>query len=157
IKAYEAKSPLSAIRAGLGAERPWDSAEFRSPAPRVSWVARPTAATPAAAPAPAAPAPATAAPVAPTPAAPPPAAPSSRPPAPPPPPPAARTAATPPSSPSAPTQPTAPVVQDIASLIESRALQHASATDAEGAWLESTAQKLRTALLGYGLQAKIVG
>src|SRR5207244_2344767 len=47
--------------------------------------------------------------------------------------------------------------QDITSLIEARSLQRLSVSDADEAWLESTSQKLRTALLGYGLQAKIVG
>lgn len=48
-------------------------------------------------------------------------------------------------------------LQDLSGLIEQRALQHSSVSTAEEAWLESTAQKLRSALLGYGLQAKIVG
>ena len=47
--------------------------------------------------------------------------------------------------------------QDIASLIEARSLLRASVSDVEEGWLESTSQKLRTALLGYGLQAKILG
>jgi S-DNA-T family DNA segregation ATPase FtsK/SpoIIIE len=156
VKAYEAQSPLSAIRARLGSERPWESAEFRPPAPRVSWVARPAPATPAA-PTPAAPPSATVTPVAPAPSAPRADMPSSSTPVAPGTPPAASPAPTPPPSPPAPIQPTAPAVQDIASLIESRALQRAYATDTEAVWLESTAQKMRTALLGYGLQAKIVG
>jgi S-DNA-T family DNA segregation ATPase FtsK/SpoIIIE len=69
--------------------------------------------------------------------------------------PAAETPAPPSITP--PIQPAPPPGQDIASLIESRALQRSSISDAEGAWLDTTAQKLRTALLGYGLQAKIVG
>ena len=42
-------------------------------------------------------------------------------------------------------------------MIEARSLQRASVSDVDEAWLESTSQKLRTALLGYGLQAKILG
>ena len=42
-------------------------------------------------------------------------------------------------------------------MIEERTLQRSSISEAEEAWLDGTAQKLRTALLGYGLQAKILG
>jgi hypothetical protein len=150
-KRYEAKSALSVVRCTLGPERPRETAEFRSPAPRVSWMARPAPAAPTSS-SPAIPPP----PEAPTPPGP---TASPKPPsggspqrdtaripagdAPPPPPKAA--------------EPAPATAQDIASLIESRALQRSSVSDAEGAWLEGTAQKLRTALLGYGLQAKIVG
>ena len=42
-------------------------------------------------------------------------------------------------------------------MIEARSLQRASVSDVDDAWLESTSQKLRTALLGYGLQAENFG
>ena len=42
-------------------------------------------------------------------------------------------------------------------LIARHALQHAATSDADAAWLEVTAQKLRSALIGYGLQGKITG
>jgi S-DNA-T family DNA segregation ATPase FtsK/SpoIIIE len=151
IKAYEARTPLNAVRCGLGELRPWDEATFRSPAPRVNWTSRPMAelsqpvaiepptgldrrpdALRAVAPVAAEPGP--------------------------------DEARRRPGEPSAPAlvvagpvaTPPAPA-RDMASLIESRALQHLSASAADEAWLESTAQKLRTALLGYGLQAKILG
>ena len=56
-------------------------------------------------------------------------------------------------------QPGAPEAagQDISSLIQSRSLLRSFASEADETWLKNTAQKLRTALLGYGLQAKIVG
>lgn len=153
VKAYEARSCLISVRASLGPERPWARAEFLPPAPRVSWMARPAAEAP--------------------PAAGPSTPPESGPPAPPPAPvsrpspaggvtqadstraPARETPA--PSIPPSITEPAAQPAQDIASLIESHALQHISASSADEAWLEGTAQKLRTALLGYGLQAKIHG
>jgi S-DNA-T family DNA segregation ATPase FtsK/SpoIIIE len=37
IKAYEARSTLSAVRHALGGEHPWDNPSFRNPAPRVDW------------------------------------------------------------------------------------------------------------------------
>lgn len=37
IKAYEARTPLSAIRAGLGQNHSWDTPDFQEPAPRVEW------------------------------------------------------------------------------------------------------------------------
>ncbi len=152
IKAFEATSPLTDVRAALGSERPWEKTEFRSPAPRVSWMVRPNAD-------------------------PDPSGGSSTPPAPEPPPapPSTNPPAAGASAPIAKTAPTAsePLVEavadatgreaiaepapDITSLIESRALQLSSASEADDAWLASTAQKLRSALLGYNLQAKIAG
>ena len=70
----------------------------------------------------------------------------------PPPPPYVATPVAPPAP-----EPVSSAPPDIASLIQSNTLQRASDTQAEEAWLEGTAQKLRTALLGYGLQAKILG
>lgn len=157
VKAYETRSPLAPHREGLGTERPWTNEQSREPSPRVGWVVRSTdfgrpGSAPAAGPSGAA-------------------APS-----------AAVVAATPtsaagggPSEPAAP-EPSSPSVvlptsavaveeqaarndapNDILSLIESRALQNASVSQADQSWLNGTAQKLRTALLGYGLQAKIAG
>lgn len=152
VKAYEARSALAPIRSSLGSERPWERVEFRYPAPRVSWTVR-TEGAPTVPVAPAA-----------VPTIPPPAAPNAietlprvgtvvvaqpQPPV-----------ATPGEAPTAPPPAAEPIparFPNIASLIQSNTLQRASDTQAEEAWLESTAQKLRTALLGYGLQAKILG
>jgi len=155
IKAYEARTPLGSIRASLGNARPWESGEFRHPAPRVSWTVRPEG-TPISQP-----------PPTPTREGAPPmetqaSAPRLEPPT------AAPPQERPQASAAASNEPLAdaarhasdenvPEIADIASLIESRALQRASDSEAEETWLETTAQKLRTALLGYGLQAKILG
>lgn len=53
--------------------------------------------------------------------------------------------------------PQAPVAQSLDTLIQSNAERSHEDSAEEQAWLEQTAQKLRTALLGYSLQAKIVG
>lgn len=148
VKAYEAQTPLDPVRLSLGDLRPWSSVEFRKPASRVNWTSPPTSQ------------PHSAAPETPT---------SS----------AARPEAPSLSSlalhgPNAMQSPPIPQVevnttehraieeaerapQDLASLIESRALQRSSDSTVEESWLESTAHKLRTALLGYNLQAKILG
>jgi S-DNA-T family DNA segregation ATPase FtsK/SpoIIIE len=149
VKAYEARTSLAIVRAALGSEKPWTKEEFRNPAARVGWVnkANLAEAVPASLPrqdvyaGPSAPQPASTS-----------------------------------ASPTAPAGssdlqgagedqlsaegereavPEAP--GDIASLIESRARQQAETSQADQAWLAETAQKLRTALLGYNLQAKIVG
>ena len=147
LKAYEARTALAGVRRGLGEQHPWEDTEFRSPAPRVSWTNRPegdalgsTARTteepkPRRAPKPLKPT-------------------TSK---------SEAAEAEPPDvknfepavQPTGVPEPEQP--QDIASLIEARALQRSSVSEAEEAWLDSTAQKLRTALLGYGLQAKISG
>lgn len=151
VKAYEARSGLAPIRSNLGAERPWDSVEFRHPAPRVSWTVRPEGEPMAVVPAPSAglARPSPAAPSRGTAPAVPPIA-DTRP---------EPRAATPADEPIAlpVPEPVSGVSADIASLIQSNTLQRASDTQAEQVWLEATAQKLRTALLGYGLQAKILG
>lgn len=155
IKAYEAKTSLTAARSALGGERPWDKTELRSPAPRVNWMARPDEEpSPASGGGPSTP-----------PASEPPPAPPSIVPPPSPTGGGAPVVATPTPSqshveaaaPSESGNAAAEAAPDIASLIESRALQRSSVSAADEAWLESTAQKLRTALLGYGLQAKIIG
>lgn len=151
LKAYEAKTPLTLVRSSLGSERPWEKEEFREPAPRVSWMVRPDS-DPGSSDGSSSPPPSE-----------PPPAPPSVPPAPvspsaaaetisdAPPPPADAVAELPAS------QPAVDDEADITALIESRALQLSSASEADEAWLAATAQKLRTALLGYGLQAKIAG
>jgi S-DNA-T family DNA segregation ATPase FtsK/SpoIIIE len=147
LKAYEASLPLMTVRQALGQERPWEAIGFKIPAPRVNWVGRPPS-SPAEPPEPPEP-PHSAAPT-PLPAD------------------GGSTVALP--QPAEPVRSTEGIdgkqVQvgmdhagepDFASLVASRALQHLATSEADNAWLESTAQKLRTALLGYGLQAKILG
>lgn len=156
VKAYEARTPLGAVRRALGSEEPWTKQTFREPAARVGWVSKANlaeATPPAAAPAGAVSG-----------------APASAPPSPPgsveapttpaettTPPPADRTAQGDRLPQSAESEVVPPPADDIASLIESRARQQAETSQADRAWLDATAQKLRTALLGYNLQAKIVG
>lgn len=151
VKAYEAGAALSPVRQSLGDKRPWETIEFRAPAPRVNWTSRPIVPVEAAQ---------TVETQAVTD--------------------TAEAAALPavqgievpggadvhaPDAPSISFASAMPVQAgpnqqsgaDIASLVESRAHQNASATETEEQWLGTTAQKLRTALLGYGLQAKILG
>jgi S-DNA-T family DNA segregation ATPase FtsK/SpoIIIE len=150
VKAYEARMPLNIVRRSLGDLHPWEAAEFRSPAPRVNWTSRPAVApievaepkvpkksggsrqapvTPLATPEQAEPKASL---------------------------PTAEPSLLGPLAPSARAE-TFEQPQDIASLIERLALQRSTTSEAEDAWLDVTAQKLRTALLGYGLQAKILG
>ena len=148
LKAYEARMPLAPARSKLGDLHPWSKSDFRKPAPRVNWtsptsIASPKArtvaiSTPSAAEAPS---------VSTTP----------------------ETVTEPAQAPNVPVSPMAadqvpappiaakPTTNDIASLIETHALQRTSDTESDNVWLESTAQKLRSALLGYGFQAKILG
>jgi S-DNA-T family DNA segregation ATPase FtsK/SpoIIIE len=148
LKAYEARLSLAGVRSGLGEQRPWEHTEFRSPASRVSWTSRSQSVSKANS----TPAPKeqtgpqapikTSKPI------------------------ATNSQAIEPEPPKTeifePTARTSNLPQseerqDIASLIEERSLQRSSVSDADEAWLGGTAQKLRTALLGYGLQAKILG
>lgn len=176
IKAYEGRSTLSTTRHALGGEHPWDSPSFRSPAPRVDW-------TKAIAAEPKAPLPATvvihnyddddddegndeggSSPAGPSS----PELPSG------------------PSSTHAPDQvqeagpeavASAPAMpepvqlsssdsavagpqlagQPFDALVQANAERSREDSAEEQAWLDATAQKLRSALLGYSLQAKIVG
>jgi len=148
LKAYEARERLSGVRSGLGEQHPWEDAEFRSPAPRVNWTNRSLAAAEARS------APTTpertrpqTRPKAPRPATDMPAAVKREP----------RETELPAPIPQTRDVPGSGEAQDIASLIEARSLLRASVSDVDEVWLESTSQKLRTALLGYGLQAKILG
>lgn len=150
IKAYDARSALGAIRGGLGEEHPWMSAGFRSPAPRVNWTSRPEAqgASTGTVIAAVLPAPdADRAKVEPRKA----------------------TASVPDAvvetvqetfsegEASAVDSAATEGADDIGALIKASTLQRSSASAAEEGWLDATAQKLRTALLGYALQAKILG
>lgn len=148
ILAFEAGAPLLSTRTGLGDLRPWETAGFRMPAPRVNWVGRPPTE-----------------PNAPRDA-------RRRGPMAPPPAPVLSTQAI--EIPlltgnvkaefaadidGQPIDVTAARTQEseFTSLVASRALQRLAVSEADEAWLDATAQKLRTALLGYGLQAKIIG
>jgi S-DNA-T family DNA segregation ATPase FtsK/SpoIIIE len=160
IKAYQAKVPLGTVRRSLGSEEPWTKETFREPAARVGWVNKNSlaeAALPGAGTVGTTAGPTTVAPAAstlPTAAAVP----------------VGLTVARSPvdalvaqalqgdqASSEGETDATPQAADDIASLIESRARQQAETSQLDQTWLETTAQKLRTALMGYNLQAKIVG
>jgi DNA segregation ATPase FtsK/SpoIIIE, S-DNA-T family len=162
IKAYEASGPLIGIRSSLGDRRPWEKSEFRAPAPRVRWTLRdgPTKGTgPAPGESPSNPSP--------------PPAPSS-------PPPTLRKggeAATiadavvdeveypsEVSSTSAHETGHEPMgvaasgsAESFAVLVSRRAGQIQAVASDDDQWLQATAGQLRTALMGYNLQAKIAG
>ncbi len=162
ILAYEAQSSLGAIRAQLGELSPWTQSNYRMPAPRVNWTSKGDDRGDGADPSP---------PTPPKPPTPPTSPPSgdaassndstqlSPPVAPPPPPAVAPTAAQP--SPAAPTKDAAkPVTYDenaFTNLVARRAQAAVSASAEDEAWLAATAQQLRTALMGYQLQAQILG
>lgn len=173
IKAYEARSPLSTVRHALGEKHPWDTPSFRNPAPRVDWTTEIAAH-------PEAPLPVTVAThsyddeeddeasvssgAIPT---------VSKP--------LSRSAGAEASSPPQkvrrelgnllpvspePIQPTVSAVaaagllsskQPFEVLVQANAERSREDSAEEQAWLDATAQKLRSALLGYSLQAKIVG
>jgi S-DNA-T family DNA segregation ATPase FtsK/SpoIIIE len=177
IKAYEAGTNLAMIRHGLGEQRPWDSPSFRNPAPRVDWTAamavKPKASLPTKAiahdyddddyddvedvveagasveiPAPVTVQGSAAAAAEPD---------SSEPKAPP-----AGSASHGELDPvpMTPLEPAAAVTAEPLSfdaLVQANAEKSKEDSAEEQAWLEATAQKLRSALLGYSLQAKIVG
>lgn len=181
IKAYETGGSLMATRTALGGEHPWDKPSYRRPAPRVDWTksieAEPKAALPtktivhnyddedddgaddAVPPEP-----------------------PLGPPQPRPTPDGVRAAELPASPPldplperpnveglsdsaaaaNAPASPrpgveAAPVGQTLDDLIQAKAARSQEDSAEAHAWLESTAQKLRSALLGYSLQAKVSG
>ncbi|SEG64585.1 DNA segregation ATPase FtsK/SpoIIIE, S-DNA-T family [Methylobacterium sp. 190mf] len=192
IKAYEAKSPLTPVRAGLGINHVWLTTVYRDPAPRVEWTKKVDSSllpavtahpinhdydedddegdldggivvevmeasgavagilTPEDIPSVALDAPSTGAQAG-----------GSLPPV---------TAPTPiasealepvimstrPPASSAPPSP-APARSAIEALIRSRGAEALEASAHDQAWLEATSQKLRSALMGYDLQAKIVG
>lgn len=175
LKAYELGQPLKPLRAALGGSDSWDHAEYRDPAPRVDWTKeiaiepkaefKPTpiqhdydddddssengapAAEPAAATA-SQPTGGTAVPAA-----------------------SGTQAAEPIGAPvttGEPTKASAPVPEPATShqegptptidaLIAARAKMAQEDSAEEQAWLEATAQKLRSALMGYNLQAKVLG
>lgn len=179
LKAYEQGGDLSPLRAGLGALAPWREGVARAPAPRVSWVAgaTPTAAPSVLKPLPvddddesgeedyappprvktydvsAEPEPAAVGardtqPGAEAPREPVDSGPISAAP------PTSREPVSAPVVPSTRIEPVAPG-GGLAALVAGRA-EAKGASAADLAWLEETSQKLRTALLGYSLQAKIV-
>lgn len=187
LKAFEAGQPLKPVRAGLGEADSWDRPAYRDPAPRVDWTKEVTAepkATIMAQPiqhdyddddddeevAPLAGSkasadtafgdvvtewPATREPIGSAPAA------ADQPQAPAQSPiPAAEPTVSPASQST--TAPAAPIVAGngphaFEELVAARSQQaHEDSAD-EQAWLETTAQKLRSALMGYNLQAKVLG
>ncbi|MDQ0333043.1 S-DNA-T family DNA segregation ATPase FtsK/SpoIIIE [Mesorhizobium sp. YL-MeA3-2017] len=153
IKAYEASNPLMPIRSSLGDRRPWENADFRVPAPRLRWTTnggpskgpgRPgsddngTPPTPSSPPLPPSGAVKTS---------------------------VADTRVAPPPS-TGPAEQTAEKTSDqlssgssesFAALVSRRAGQIQSEAGEDDQWLEATASRLRTALMGYNLQAKIAG
>jgi S-DNA-T family DNA segregation ATPase FtsK/SpoIIIE len=158
IKAYAAGTQLLLVRSTLGADAPWSTESFRSPSARVGWVnkgpvgkvAAPLG-TPATGSKKTKPAAAAAGGTA-----------------------AAETSVVRPVPNDAMTTAGDDTVgegvealtdavssagdpQDILALIDSRARQQAATSQADQEWLDATAQKLRTALIGYNLQAKILG
>ncbi len=187
LKAYEAGQPLKPLRATLGGTDSWDHPEYRDPAPRVDWTkelaVEPKAAVsakpiqhdydddedddedgalatvpqsfePSVAAEPAVP-PGTVEPTLATP----------EPPAPiqliPELEPAPISATTPQAPDEAIVQPAPPTPAagstTIAALIAAHAQKAHADSAEEQAWLDTTAQKLRSALMGYNLQAKVLG
>jgi S-DNA-T family DNA segregation ATPase FtsK/SpoIIIE len=158
IKAYEASDPLMPIRSALGDRRPWEKSEFRAPAPRVRWTTKsgpargtdPEPDAPPPSPPPTTPTPLPAGPKESAGTAPVVDAGEAQPHA------AARS-----SAPDREEQEAAgPVSGDnesFAGLVSRKAGQVQSAAGEDEQWLEATAGRLRTALMGYNLQAKIAG
>ena len=175
IKAYEANGPLAPQREALGAERPWQTGTFKNPAPRVDWTkaieldpketlpkpidvqafndeeeegddedGAPPGAPPSSAPEPG--------PAGGTSAAPPPV-----------PSPAAYLKLGDtgpelvPAAPTAPSPISKPSGGGLPDIIRAKAERARDDTADDQGWLDATAQKLRSALLGYSLQAKVVG
>ncbi|RWB69732.1 FtsK/SpoIIIE domain-containing protein [Mesorhizobium sp.] len=164
VKAYEASDPLMPIRSSLGDRRPWETSEFRVPAPRVRWTTNGSSAKGPGDPAPDGSAPKPMPSPAPT--------------------------SLLPTRPqggadkasdaetgiaevgtrvAAGNSPPQQVVKEIsspaisgstesfASMVSRRAGQIQSEAGEDDQWLEATASRLRTALMGYNLQAKITG
>ena len=148
VKAYEARNSLTAVRAALGGHRTWESVAFRLPAPRVNWTKRATL---------------DAGEIFQTP-------PRNQP--------VSQPVIEKQADRPAPAQTkigaihqvliVEPAVMpdpdgagltvqdaDIETLIASRAREARVTSEGDAAWLETMGQKLRTALLGYGFQAKI--
>ena len=147
IKAYEAHAPLTPIREALGTNALWRTTEFRLPAARVKWSVPATpseaansSATSGANSVNAGPSPNGVAEEAVKDLAPGNAAEAT----------VVATSAVDPVEPAG----DRPSFDD---LVSRRALHVRSTSNDDAAWLESTTQKLRSALLGYGLQAKILG
>jgi S-DNA-T family DNA segregation ATPase FtsK/SpoIIIE len=182
LKAYEAGGSLMAARSALGGERPWDKPSYRSPAPRVDWTKSiettpkaplPTktighnyddedddsaddAAPPESPRGPPQPRPVPEAALATEAPAILPIDPLAEQPNAEAPPELAAAADASDISPG-PGAEAAPTGQSLNDLIQAKAARSREDSAEEQAWLEATAQKLRSALLGYSLQAKIVG
>lgn len=142
VLAYEARMPVGAVRERLGAERPWDQTQFRAPAERVSWIVKPAASVSGA---PRAEGPTgKSAPVVDT------TAPVSV---------AGNNGNTQPSTAATPDAPapTVTAATGLMALVAERASQQQAISGADEAWLKTTEQKVRGALLSYHLQAKVVG
>jgi len=184
IKAYEANAPLGGLRQALGDEHVWDQANYRDPAPRVDWTKAIAAEPKSPLPTPVivgggddddddddAPEGGMPPPAPDTPPAPPSGSDASS---------AAEEIETPKTAEPEPahspvaikletqahlvpetvvaTPDTAqPSGKSLDALIRANAERSIEDSAEERAWLESSAQKLRSALLGYNLQAKIVG
>lgn len=158
VKAYEASDPLLTIRTSLGDRRPWETSEFRVPAPRVRWTTIGNAAKAHGGPKPDGTASGPTPPPAPTP-------PSPRPQG------GAETGSvaetTNAEAVARPSDDPAPQTveeasgpahgESFAGMVSRRAGQIQSQAGEDDQWLEATAARLRTALMGYNLQAKIAG
>lgn len=160
IKAYEASDPLMPIRSSLGDRRPWETSEFRAPAPRVRWTTK-SGPVNGAGPEPetSPPRPLSMTPLLPQ------AAPK-------------RSAdiasfAEPGAGEAGPSSAARSVLhnrveqekpgpvsvngESFAEMVSRRAGQMKETASEDDQWLEATAGRLRTALLGYNLQAKVAG
>jgi len=157
IKAYEASDPLMPIRSSLGDRRPWENSDFRVPAPRVRWTTNGGPTKGPGGPAPDGNAPSPTPP--PTSSLPPSGAATTS---------VAETTVKEVVTPSntGPAQRAAEEISDqvlsgteesFAAMVSRRAGQIQSEAGEDDQWLEATASRLRTALMGYNLQAKIAG
>ncbi len=160
IRAYETSASLLPVRCALGDRRPWEQSEFRSPAPRVRWTSKDATG-------PSAPPPSDQGPPPPDDLAPPP-------PSPPVPGGGAGTPlvdngtetdadhraegkATVADDAGSPTPERAESGETFAAMVSRHSGQIETQVSEDVQWLEATANRLRTALMGYNLQAKVAG
>jgi DNA segregation ATPase FtsK/SpoIIIE, S-DNA-T family len=139
LLAYEAGEPLRTVRDRVGDERPWQRSDFREPAARVSWTVRPGEASVGTG---------ASAPIAQQQAVMPQAEAPERE--------ARREAGAAPREEEGPDKALTEATR-LMSLVATKASQQQAASAPEEEWLKATEQKLRTALLGYNLQAKVTG
>lgn len=157
IKAYEAGLPLQPVRSKLGSEATWSNDAYRSPSPRVSWIKRakdePTDIEPSEV------EPEQDAEIDDD-------LPGKEPPAPDDPrSPVQKTGAVGSETDAQGERTTSPVPQqedtalpkDFAGLVRAKSMQGRGTAEGDEQWLKSTELKLRTALMGYNLQAKVRG